>query len=777
MRIFTVLALVGSTLALPHFRITAPLGVSIPRVNPTLGMVAHEAPLLPPGYVPGITAEGTVVPVQTHSSSNVSFRVALRPAAATLLKKKVASVSDPQSSRYGSFLSRDDVARLAAPSTMDVAAVTNWLAAANIPFTLSRDTSVVDVTTTIERAQALLSTQFETLVHKSTGHLLVRAGDYMLPEHIDRVATIYGLHGFALERVIKTTVASRKPAITPEVIAKQYSIPPVTNTTTPPNAPKDATVNMQGEFPCARDLQLFFKRYLPQATAGEDTWVRVVGDDETSAGRCGTEAEMDVQIIRGLTPQVSTEVWAWKSMDFCGDLKSWTTAVLGTSDADVPRVFTLSYGWQGDLARVGCVADKVLDIDLDFQKIAARGISLIVSSGDSGAGYGGERGSERSRHPHTFYAAWPASSAWVTAVGATEFIGDILPSAEQPVTSFGSGGGFSTYAGSDDRSDASWQEAAVQGYLAQKSILPPRSVDWSPNGRATPDVAGLGSPEYQFFVDGSLTQNGGTSASAPMFASIIARLNLERAERGMPPMGFLNPWLYQNEHAFTDITVGDNSHCDWGAPATFGFNATRGWDPVTGLGVPHFEKMLAAAIGEPYTPAPGTPPPTTATPTAESCVCMSCGGKSTCEPRACVRCNDDRTCRLTPGKAVGCYGVSSAGSYAGTCDCATRIWTPSSTAAPHSNDTAAPTNQSVPSSPSNLTAAPTNGTTPTEPTAVPTNASTPSPTQPSTSSLCAAHSMCTKLRGACCPTKDGVMLDCCNRRHGSNREYLWLQLQ
>ena len=35
----------------------------------------------------------------------------------------------------------------------------------------------------------------------------------------------------------------------------------------------------------------------------------------------------------------------------------------------------------------------------------------------------------------------------------------------------------------------------------------------------------------------------GTSASAPIFAAIISHLNVERLARGMPPMGFINPWL------------------------------------------------------------------------------------------------------------------------------------------------------------------------------------------------------------------------------------------
>jgi tripeptidyl-peptidase-1 len=67
-------------------------------------------------------------------------------------------------------------------------------------------------------------------------------------------------------------------------------------------------------------------------------------------------------------------------------------------------------------------------------------------------------------------------------------------------------------------------------------------------------------------------------------------------------MGFLGPWLYQHQSAFRDVTVGTNALSGFAeqgssaAPMGFGWNATRGWDPVTGLGVPDFQRLLAAAL-------------------------------------------------------------------------------------------------------------------------------------------------------------------------------------
>jgi tripeptidyl-peptidase-1 len=84
----------------------------------------------------------------------------------------------------------------------------------------------------------------------------------------------------------------------------------------------------------------------------------------------------------------------------------------------------------------------------------------------------------------------------------------------------------------------------------------------------------------------------GTSCSTPTVAGIISLLNDQRKGMGKPPLGFINPFLYQNARAFNDITTGNNPGC-----STDGFYAAEGWDPVTGLGSPDFRK-LAAAVEE-----------------------------------------------------------------------------------------------------------------------------------------------------------------------------------
>jgi tripeptidyl-peptidase I len=63
---------------------------------------------------------------------------------------------------------------------------------------------------------------------------------------------------------------------------------------------------------------------------------------------------------------------------------------------------------------------------------------------------------------------------------------------------------------------------------------------------------------------GETSLNGGTSASAPSFASVIALINDQLVAAGKPVLGFLNPFIYSTaSSAFTDITIGKNTgfHC------------------------------------------------------------------------------------------------------------------------------------------------------------------------------------------------------------------------
>lgn len=87
--------------------------------------------------------------------------------------------------------------------------------------------------------------------------------------------------------------------------------------------------------------------------------------------------------------------------------------------------------------------------------------------------------------------------------------------------------------------------------------------------QAYPDVS-TQADNFKIFLNGSSTRIGGTSASAPSFAGLVALLNDVRLTAGKPPLGFLNPLIYSLEgKGFHDVVVGNAPGC--GTP---GFNVS-----------------------------------------------------------------------------------------------------------------------------------------------------------------------------------------------------------
>jgi len=158
-----------------------------------------------------------------------------------------------------------------------------------------------------------------------------------------------------------------------------------------------------------------------------------------------------------------------------------------------------------------------------------------------------------------------------------------------------SGGGFSTFSPTP-----SWQKAAVTTYLKSGVPLPPLQYFNSSN-RGFPDIAGLGH-NYIIRLAGSWVVVDGTSCSSPVWAAIIALINDVRLLAGKKPLGLVAPHLYalaaSNPAAFHDIVTGNNK-CTESCCAKDGYEAAKGWDPVTGLGTPNYPILEAYLAGLP----------------------------------------------------------------------------------------------------------------------------------------------------------------------------------
>ena len=231
----------------------------------------------------------------------------------------------------------------------------------------------------------------------------------------------------------------------------------------------------------------------------------------------------------------------------------------------------------------------------EFMKLGLMGTTVVGASGDSGVAQRPGDGSPNGclgNDTTIFNPTFPVSCPYLTAVGATTILpGKTVHDPESAVTSFGSGGGFSNIYNAPD-----YQTVAVGEYFynhdpGYKYYEGGQNIGqnggiYNRIGRGFPDVAALGDNIIVVWR-GAATLLSGTSASAPIFASVINRINEERIAVGKKVVGFVNPLLYANPDMFNDIKLGDNPGC-----GTNGFSAVEGWDPVTGLGTPDYKKML-----------------------------------------------------------------------------------------------------------------------------------------------------------------------------------------
>ncbi|KAL6894896.1 peptidase S8/S53 domain-containing protein [Trichoderma evansii] len=244
----------------------------------------------------------------------------------------------------------------------------------------------------------------------------------------------------------------------------------------------------------------------------------------------------------------------------------------------------------------------------EIMKLALQCATTVVASGDYGvASFEDDDGIQSGclgPNGTIFFPQAPANCSYSLTVGGTAIWyadgGPYTPFGPQPdqlpeIASnfFPSGGGFSNYFSTLD-----YQKSAVEGYLSSAQLGFQGYTDPGTNfsnagdgvfhlgGRGYPDVSAA-SQSFPVPWEGFWILLQGTSAATPIWAAVITRINEERIAAGKSSVGFVHPVLYSHPEAFTDITDGNNFGC-----GTLGFPASKGWDPVTGLGSPIYLLLL-----------------------------------------------------------------------------------------------------------------------------------------------------------------------------------------
>jgi len=544
----------------------------------------------------------------------VEFTVALKQRNLEQLEKTFWEVSDPKHANYQNFMTIEEILNVVKPEQEDHDLVVAWLINNGVQSdNIKSFGDALDVKTTVKTAEALFQTFFHVFVHEKGGRVVRQYGGYHVPSDIrPLIEMVTGISTFPVPHY-KAHLASKRATpndnqgVVAQTLYQLYNLP----TQTAGSASSTTSVGViefEGQNFAPADLTAYAQEVnLPlQPVPSQD----IIGPNDPTNPQ--TEAELDIQMIASVNVEATN--WFWLEGGN-GWLYQFATHFFSTQS--VPQVNSISYGWyEGDQCSISPDECQSLGVDsvgyvqrvnVEFQKIGLRGISLLSASGDSGAN---GRTDPDCSIPQ-LRAAFPASSPYITSVGATQLnnpvynlqnpppicnLGYPCPSGGQEVavsydvSSFASGGGFSNIA-----AQPSYQSAAVAAYLSSGVALPPASY-FNKTGRGAPDVAAIG---HNTLIEqsGQIEAVGGTSASSPIFAAVIALLNQASIAKTGQPLGFLNPFLYQaaaeNPLNFNDITVGDNKCTEDGcAPACQGFLATKGWDPVTGLGSPNYTNLL-----------------------------------------------------------------------------------------------------------------------------------------------------------------------------------------
>ncbi|KAK2466005.1 hypothetical protein APHAL10511_001646 [Amanita phalloides] len=574
-----------------------------------------------PRSTPHLLKESVDIPIgwAEHSTPSphhiISLHIGLPQSNFPTLERHLYEVSDPGHPRYGQHLSKEEVEELVAPHPSSLVAVNEWLAFHGLgenDIIRSPAKDWITINIPVALVEGMLNAKYKVYKHDDTEDYLVRTTSYSLPEHLHvHVDVIQPTTSFGRFRNQYSSLAIIEEDTKEMQSSEDQIVDPVTGVTVDASCNQTITVNCLyqlynavgykplakggnsigitgylGQYANIEDLQSFYREQRPDALGTNFDFVSVNGGiNSQNKSLAGSEANLDVQFAYGISFPTPRTFWSTAGMPpFHPDpitvnntnepYLDWLHHVLPKKS--LPLAISTSYD-DNEQTVPPSFAKRVCE---QFAQLGARGVSLMFASGDFGVGDGNmdlatqKCFTNTGRKERKFIPQFPSSCPYVTSVGATQHIPEIA------VSRFFSGGGFSNYF-----KRPAYQDKHVKEYL---DWLPKGLYKglYNPDGRAFPDVAAQGD-FFRIWVSGVPIRIGGTSAASPAFTGFIALLNDARLRKKQRPLGFLNPLLYSKLYkGLNDITVGHNAGC-----GTYGFNATVGWDPVTGLGTPNFYKM------------------------------------------------------------------------------------------------------------------------------------------------------------------------------------------
>ncbi|KAK0387320.1 hypothetical protein NLU13_5633 [Sarocladium strictum] len=541
----------------------------------------------------------------------VKLSFGLAPADPTLLDRTLSEVSDPTSSSYGKHLTREEAQALVAPRPDSADTVKRWLTDLGVrQDRVNHEGRWIHAHMPVEHAKRIIENGLDSDMKRS------------LPDHVnDHIALVHRSspsHGPNPSAIVERSPGPNNchQVASPACMREWYGVPAKKE-----KAVKGNLLGIVGFFEQTAqhaELEEFQRRFDTFSAGGNFTTQGINGGtnpQETPEQQYPSgEANGNAQYTVALTYDIPVRYYPVGGLktDYVPDLDmtkdvnnegfgvepflELAQGLMDLDDKNLPLVVSISYGsneqhYQKEYAKEVCNI---------FGQLGTRGVSILVAAGNSGPGASCQ--SNDGKKETKFLPGFPASCPYVTAVGGTQLASNTSAggkSGKSTAADFSSGG-FSEYF-----ERPKWQDKTVKDYLKQHGGKFRKY--YNENGRAYPDVAAHAGPENVPIMNHGVAEYiGGTSVATPVFASMISLINNQRLKDKKPPMGFLNPWLYKvGDKAFNDITKGRSIGCTGesieGLPSPVipgaGFEAVKGWDPITGWGTPKFDKLKKEACG------------------------------------------------------------------------------------------------------------------------------------------------------------------------------------
>jgi kumamolisin len=498
----------------------------------------------------------------------------------TIKLRRAKELPEPVAGK--AVVTRADFAHRYGADANDLATVENVLTKAGLTIeskdTASRNIKVGGPVDAMEKLFAvhLLRVQHDDHLYRG------RVGDIHLPKELDGIVT--GVFGLDTRRMTRhrrgrTTqmathalpAAKHRAWFLPQELAAIYQFPPGGG-----DGQTIGIIELGGRY-IASDLAEF-----AQAT-GLGVPPKVVtiqvekesSQDSDDAGAIG-ECMLDVEVVAGICPKATLAVYFSNFTE-----KGWVDILDAAlhDQTNKPSVLSISYGLaEGVEIWTGQAMQSVNDA---LKEAAALGIPVCIAAGDDG--------SDDQVGDGAAHVDFPSTSPYVLCVGGTALKKRNGKGFAETTWFDGDGlrkdGGGSTGGGvSEIIARPTWQKS-----ITIASVNPN-----APAGRCVPDVAAdaAGSTGYFMVAQGKGQVSGGTSAAAPLWAALLARLMANGKT-----VGYFTPLLYQanartsghplGAAALKDITSGGNA-----TTAAGGYKAGAGYDAVTGWGSPNGASLM-----------------------------------------------------------------------------------------------------------------------------------------------------------------------------------------